>query len=277
LKLHFGVVEKEHYSIYMRDEDDTRPAPIVKEEFLARFQKSDPSATIHSAYDDREDVVDMFLANGVVAYILDKNGIRELIKDKDINRNAEPKTAYATIIDAHASDGYITGNVKINDPESFKKVQEAILNGRTSMKNEFIVNVPELRVKDGHITFTGEKFDQAESRMVRGGTTEPLKSKRNASDILGEAADTFRERNAIYGDNAFKVGEVMAVLFPNGVNPQTKEDHHMYHLFELLVVKLTRFSNSGLKHQDSIHDLMVYAAMCENLVDTHNINFAGKV
>lgn len=95
----------------------------------------------------------------------------------------------------------------------------------------------------------------------------------NAGDILGEAAETFKERNAMYKDNAFIHSKIMAAMFPNGVTLKTEEDYHMWHLFELLIVKLSRFSNSGLKHQDSIRDLAVYAAMVETLVNTHSISF----
>lgn len=100
----------------------------------------------------------------------------------------------------------------------------------------------------------------------------PEKSK-SAADILDEMAATFRERNAVYGDNAVMVGQVMQVLFPNGVTLKTPEDYHMWHLFELKIVKLTRFAISGLTHEDSIHDDGVYSAMCERLVKKHNIQF----
>ncbi|HFN8151668.1 TPA: hypothetical protein ACHG3F_003133 [Escherichia coli] len=102
---------------------------------------------------------------------------------------------------------------------------------------------------------------------------EVEQSPATAADILDAMAATFRERNAVYGDNAVMVGQVMQVLFPNGVTLKTPEDYHMWHLFELKIVKLTRFAISGLKHEDSIHDDGVYSAMCERLVNTHNINF----
>lgn len=94
---------------------------------------------------------------------------------------------------------------------------------------------------------------------------------RNAADVLDSAAATFRERNEMYKDNALVVGKVMTALFPKGVTLETAEDYHMWHLFELLIVKLTRFTNSGLTHQDSILDLTVYAAMLEPLINTHKI------
>ena len=87
-----------------------------------------------------------------------------------------------------------------------------------------------------------------------------------AADILAEMADTYRERNKVYGDNYKRVGAVMAAMFPNGVDLFTEEDYNVWHLFELIVVKLTQFANSGLTHEDSIHDAAVYAAMVESLI-----------
>lgn len=90
---------------------------------------------------------------------------------------------------------------------------------------------------------------------------------KNAAEILAEMADTYRERNRVYGDNYKRVGAVMAALFPEGMKLSRAEDFNSWHLFELMVVKLTRFANSGLTHQDSIHDLAVYAAMVESLLN----------
>jgi hypothetical protein len=94
----------------------------------------------------------------------------------------------------------------------------------------------------------------------------------DAADILAKAAGTFKERNAVYRDNAVNVGKVMEALFPNGVNLKNAKDHQIYHLFELIIVKLTRFANTNLHHTDSIHDVMVYAAMIEPLCCEHGVN-----
>lgn len=95
----------------------------------------------------------------------------------------------------------------------------------------------------------------------------PKHNDKTAADILAEMADTYRERNKVYGDNYKRVGAVMKALFPAGVQLQSEQDFNTWHLFELMVVKLTRFANSGLTHQDSIHDLAVYAAMVESLIN----------
>ena len=79
-------------------------------------------------------------------------------------------------------------------------------------------------------------------------------------------AATYEERNAVYGDNYKNVGNVLAAMFPGGM-ALTEEDHFTrWHLFELIIVKLTRFANSKLEHQDSIHDVAVYAAMLEHII-----------
>lgn len=87
------------------------------------------------------------------------------------------------------------------------------------------------------------------------------------ADILQKMADTFRERNAVYGDNYKILGKVVKELFPNGVQLKTEHDFLVWHLFELVMLKLTRFTTSQFSHKDSIHDLAVYAAMIESVMD----------
>lgn len=85
---------------------------------------------------------------------------------------------------------------------------------------------------------------------------------RTAADILDEMAGTFRERNRVYGSNFKMVAPLMKTLFPNGVPPELVVSDK-FHLFELMLVKISRFAISNLSHQDSIHDCGVYAAMVE--------------
>lgn len=87
----------------------------------------------------------------------------------------------------------------------------------------------------------------------------------DAADVLSEAAKTFRERNAVYADNYKLVAPVIRALFPNGVPGELVTTEH-WHLFELIVVKLTRFAQSQLTHQDSMRDTAVYAAMIESIL-----------
>jgi len=82
--------------------------------------------------------------------------------------------------------------------------------------------------------------------------------------ILERMAHLFEKRNAVYKDNFRVVGVVMHALF-DGDPPrlESSADYARWHLFELVVVKLTRYArqyNVG-GHKDSIEDQMVYLAM----------------
>ena len=83
-----------------------------------------------------------------------------------------------------------------------------------------------------------------------------------ADSVLGEMAALFRERNGAYKDNYKMVAPIMRTLFPDGVPPGLVLDDR-WHLFELAVVKLTRFAISGLNHSDSARDAAVYLAMID--------------
>lgn len=94
-----------------------------------------------------------------------------------------------------------------------------------------------------------------------------MTKKKTAADILAKMGDTYRQRNEVYGDNYLVVGKVMEILFPEGVLLKTADQFNKWHLFELMIVKLTRFTNSELTHVDSIEDLAVYAAMVQSLME----------
>lgn len=96
----------------------------------------------------------------------------------------------------------------------------------------------------------------------QGARPEPNANTALASDILAAGAKTYAERNKTYGENYRMVAPIMKVLFPYGV-PAGVIHSDKWHMFELLVVKITRFATSRLEHMDSIHDAMVYAAMIE--------------
>jgi len=93
---------------------------------------------------------------------------------------------------------------------------------------------------------------------------DPRSAIRTPPEILRAAAATFEERNKTYGQNYKQVGPTMMALFPNGVELRTANDFTRWHMFELLVVKMTPFANSNLVHEDSIHDAGVYAAMIQS-------------
>ena len=85
---------------------------------------------------------------------------------------------------------------------------------------------------------------------------------------LKQAVKTFEERGKSYGDSYNQYGEIMKVLFPNGVKLETKEDFNRMGLLNMMVSKLVRYTNQWDKpHKDSVHDLGVYSFMLESYDD----------
>ena len=85
-----------------------------------------------------------------------------------------------------------------------------------------------------------------------------------AADILARVRATLLERDALYKGSDRMYAKVMADLFPHGVNLETERDHHRFHIFMLMIVKVTRYaSNFGQPHADSLTDLAAYSAMLD--------------
>lgn len=144
------------------------------------------------------------------------------------------------------------------------------------MKHEFYktgdANAPSV-IKDGR----GEVVLQMckHCRMAEGEIKDDnedcpalIKNKmKKAHDILREAALTYEERNAVYGDNYIRVGAVMQAHFPDGLFVHSSDDWNRLHIFILGVVKDTRYVtnwNVG-GHGDSSRDRTVYSAMLEEI------------
>jgi hypothetical protein len=91
-------------------------------------------------------------------------------------------------------------------------------------------------------------------------------------DLLRAAAETYEQRNALYGDSYKNFGKVMDALFPNGLELSTVDDWNRMGVFNMIVSKVTRYaanlSTGG--HSDSAHDLSVYASMLEELTQEKN-------
>lgn len=84
---------------------------------------------------------------------------------------------------------------------------------------------------------------------------------KTADKILGEMLEIYDERGRQYKANYTLIGDVLATLFPNGVQLKTAEDHNKWHLYLMALVKATRLANTGLEHKDSALDMALYTAM----------------
>lgn len=87
------------------------------------------------------------------------------------------------------------------------------------------------------------------------------------AENLFTAAQTFSDRNKVYGDSFKKFGPVMVGMFPHGLCCKSIEDFNRLGAFVHCVDKLMRYASQFEKggHKDSAHDLMPYAAILESL------------
>jgi len=86
-------------------------------------------------------------------------------------------------------------------------------------------------------------------------------------EVLRDAAETFQMRHNLYGDNYKQFGHIMQAMFPDGLPCRTPDDYNRLGLLVQCISKLTRYAANMSEggHQDSAHDLCVYAAMLEEV------------
>lgn len=96
---------------------------------------------------------------------------------------------------------------------------------------------------------------------------KPLQ-KLSVSSILRSGAETHEERSVIYGDHYKDFGPALLALFAGKIpEVTTVEDATRLNLVICCLNKLSRYAvtfDSG-GHLDSAHDLMVYAAMLQEM------------
>lgn len=87
-------------------------------------------------------------------------------------------------------------------------------------------------------------------------------------EILRAGAKTYEARNLIYGDNYKDFGPALMHCFGGAIPRMTSEtDATRLNLVICCLNKITRYCQTFDKggHKDSAHDLMVYAAMLEEM------------
>ncbi len=86
-------------------------------------------------------------------------------------------------------------------------------------------------------------------------------------EIMQAASETFAERAKVYGEEGYRShSKLVSSLFPEGITLKTEDEFTRFWLFNMLIVKLTRYATNYAKggHQDSVHDLGVYAFILES-------------
>jgi len=224
IKSHTSLKDPNSFILMMRNPNDDRSAVDVKREMAGYIKHyADKMALqIAVAYDDRDDVKQMWLSEGIPAAVLDHER-----QGDELEWPNGFGVAYG-----------------------FEAKQEAAPVGNVNGdKNPGQGSEPQ----DARVFFQGHVSTQ------------------HVAERLIKAINTFNERAMIYGQNDIIYARVMAELFPNGLTLSKAEDFRMFMNVMHLVGKLTRFTGSGMKDADSVHDMITYSAFAELLAGEHNI------
>ena len=87
-------------------------------------------------------------------------------------------------------------------------------------------------------------------------------------EILRSGAETYEDRQKVYGANYKHFGTMMAGFFPNGLSIDADDEESFNRLGLVLncITKLARYCHDiKTGHRDSAHDLMVFAAMLKEV------------
>jgi len=128
---------------------------------------------------------------------------------------------------------------------------------------------PAVAARYGWVVFPWESIDRSEDDTINGTIANRQNVKKSVPEMLVSAAQTYDERNRVYGDNYKHFGHVMHGMFPNGLTVADADAWNRLGVFVQLVSKMTRYSCSLVDggHQDSAHDAIVYSAMLEELTE----------
>lgn len=100
-------------------------------------------------------------------------------------------------------------------------------------------------------------------------TTAPItESKAGPAKALEDAAALFAERGATYGEAYNVFGDLCAVLWPEGLRVEGVEQFRRLGVFVQILTKVMRYANNmETGHLDSARDLIVYAAILQDLTE----------
>jgi hypothetical protein len=82
------------------------------------------------------------------------------------------------------------------------------------------------------------------------------------ADALQCVARLLLSRDKEYRGSDTMLARVMSELHPEGLALNTIEDYHRFHIWMLMIVKVTRYAKNWEKgHEDSLRDLAAYSGM----------------
>lgn len=144
-----------------------------------------------------------------------------------------------------------------------------------SMKEASVLELAELLTIRKYLKRTF-KVTYDENGMIQGGTMKADDIQKDSDvgrhplEILNELQEVFKLRNQQYGDSYLTAGQIMEILFPDGIQVKGAREYNRLMIYIHIITKFTRYAHSlqTTGHMDSAEDMCVYSAMLASLTDT---------
>ena len=282
-----GILTNNLHILMRGDDEEGIPSAELKKGMFDRIRETFPNGTTFFAYDDHGDVCQMYKDMGVDFPYLVNHKIA-------VDCNADMSSLICTKIRSGYSFQAMFSRTKEYNGFFFFLAPGALSNRRLTLYPvENIVSELASQCKIEHELFKyeGDKSSEKRYTMVQKEMNVDHVSvddvnrdeKERDEELLGEvkeqwlqpdvanlprilemSAKTFSDRRAIYGDSSEQYGRIMDILMEKSCfSPSNASEYEMMMFFSHVVGKLVRFSNSGMRHIDSIHDVINYAGLVE--------------
>ena len=76
------------------------------------------------------------------------------------------------------------------------------------------------------------------------------------------------DKNKIAIDRCMRTGEVMKVLFPEGLQLKSEQEFAIFRLFDGLVGNLAQFAQTGMTQQASLRAIALHATLLEDVISS---------
>lgn len=135
--------------------------------------------------------------------------------------------------------------------EEIDRIKKAVEKNRESKNSKGL--------KEFFENMTQAEKDELKEKIIKGKKQvkkefDPKTKKVSTADLLQQSADLFRTKNKEHGDAYYKVGQMLHVLYPDGLTLNSLEDFTIIGTLVQILFKLARTSNTCFGDKDLVYD-----------------------
>jgi hypothetical protein len=88
------------------------------------------------------------------------------------------------------------------------------------------------------------------------------------SEVLKAAEPQIDDKNSAAIEGCLRTGELMKLLFPQGVQLKNEEEFAAFRLFDRLVGDVAHYAKTGMKGQAALRGISLHAMLLEKMVSS---------